>query len=84
MSLLLDLLTFPVTGPVKGITWIAKKISEQADSVLYSEDSIRGKLLELELQLDMGEISEQDYDLQEENLLSMLKIARERRASESE
>ncbi len=84
MGLLFDILAFPLMGPIKGVTWIAEKLVEQADKELYSEDAIRGKLLELELRFDMGEIAEKDYNEQEETLLSMLRIARERQAPESD
>ena len=84
MGLLFDILAFPLMGPIKGVTWIAEKIVEQADKELYSEDAIRGKLLELELRFDMGEIAEKDYNEQEETLLKLLRIARERQAPESD
>ena len=83
MGLLFDILAFPLMGPIKGVTWIAEKIVEQADKELYSEDAIRGKLLELELRFDMGEIAEKDYNEGEEILLRLLKIARERQAPDS-
>jgi len=84
MGILFDILAFPLMGPIKGISWIATKISEQAEKELYSEDAIRGKLLELELRFDMGEIAEKDYNDMEETLLNRLRIARERQAPESE
>jgi hypothetical protein len=84
MGILFDILAFPLMGPIKGITWIAEKIVEQADNELYSEDAIRGKLLELELRFDMGEIAEKDYNEAEETLLNLLRIARERKTPESD
>ena len=84
MGILFDILAFPLMGPIKGITWIAEKIGEQADKEFYSEDAIRGKLLELELRFDMGEIAENDYNELEETLLKRLRIARERQAPESD
>ena len=84
MGLLFDILAFPLMGPIKGISWIAEKIVEQADKELYSEDAIRGKLLELELRFDMGEISEEDYTALEENLLKLLRTARERQEPEAD
>jgi len=83
MSLLFDLLTFPLMGPIKGVTWIAEKIVETADKELYSEEAIRGKLLELELHYELGEISEEKYLELEEDLLKMLRVAREHQATES-
>lgn len=84
MGLLFDLLTFPLMGPVKGVAWIAGKIAEQAEKELYSEEAIRGKLMELELRYDLGEISEDDFLETEEALLQLLRIARERLTEEQE
>ena len=84
MGILFDILAFPLMGPIKGVSWIAEKIGEQADKELYSEDSIRGKLLELELRFDLGEIAEKDYDELEETLLNRLRTAREHQTHESE
>lgn len=84
MGFLTDLLTFPVTGPIKGVVWIAEQVAEQADRELYDEDKIRSQLMELELRLDMGEISEEEYLEAEEILLERLRVIRERQAAERE
>jgi ribosome recycling factor len=57
---LLDILTFPVSGPINFVTWLAEKIAEQMDNEFYSEEAIRRQLLDLELKFDLGEISEDD------------------------
>ena len=84
MGFLIDLLTLPVTGPLKGLIWIAEKVAEQADKVLYDEDAVRGQLMELELHYDLGEISEEEYLEAEEALLERLRVIRERQAAERE
>jgi len=84
MGWLTDLLTFPVTGPVKGLVWVAEKITEQAEKELYSEDAVRGKLLELELRFDLGEISEEDFTEAEASLLGLLSLIRARNKAEQE
>ncbi len=84
MGLLMDLLTLPFMGPVKGVAWIAEKIVEQAEKELYSEEAIRGKLMELELRYDLGEISEDDFLETEEALLQLLRITREHLREEQE
>jgi hypothetical protein len=82
VGFLLDLLTLPVTGPIKGVIWIAEKVTEQAEKELYDEDAVRGKLMELELRYDLGEISEEEYLAAEEALLERLRVIRERQAAE--
>jgi hypothetical protein len=84
MGFLTNLLTFPVMGPIKGIVWIAEKVAEEADKKLYDEDAVRGQLMELELRLDLGEISEEEYLEVEEVLLERLRIIRERQAANTQ
>jgi hypothetical protein len=68
-------------GPIKGIVWIAEKVNEQVEKELYDEDKVRGQLMEMELRLDLGEISEEEYLEVEEVLLERLRIIRERQAA---
>ena len=82
MALLLDLLAFPVMGPVKGLMWIAEKISEHAESEVYDESKLRGRLMELELRYDLQEISTEEYEQAEAALLKLLRVSRERQREE--
>jgi len=84
MGFLIDLLTLPVMGPIKGVMWIAEKVAEQADKEIYDEDKVRGQLMELELRYDLGEIEEEEYLAAEEALLARLRVIRERQAAERE
>jgi len=76
MGSLLDLLTLPVSGPIKGVLWVARKVAEQAEKEFYDEDAVRGKLLELELRYDLGEIDEEEYEALEEALMERLREIR--------
>jgi hypothetical protein len=78
MGWLFKILTFPVSGPIDGVTWVAGKLLEQAEAELYSPEKIRGMLLELELKLELGEIGEAEYEQAEAELLARLREARER------
>jgi len=84
MGFLINLLTFPVLGPIKGVMWIAEKVVEQADKEVYDEDKLRGLLMELELRFELGEMAEQEYLAAEELLLERLKVARQRKTAGSE
>jgi hypothetical protein len=84
MGFFLDLLAWPVTLPIKGTVWIANKVAEQAEKELYSEDAVRGKLLELELRYDLGEIDEDEYVAAEEALLERLRTIRRYLAEQQE
>jgi hypothetical protein len=78
MGFLLDLLALPLTGPIKGVMWIAEQVAEQAERELYDPDRVRAKLMELELLYDMGEITEEEYLETEEILLEKMRVIRER------
>lgn len=74
--MILDILTAPFTGPLKGVTWLAEQILDQAQLQMPSEQTILRGLTELELKLDLGEIDEEEFELQEEILLQQLNILR--------
>jgi len=77
MGFLFDVLTFPVLGPIRGVIWVAEKIVEEANKELYDEDAVQGRLMELELRYDLGEISEEEYEEAEKVLLERLNAIRE-------
>jgi hypothetical protein len=60
-------------SPVKGINWIFKKIHELAEEELSGEaDRIRDTLTELYMQLETGEITEEEFEKKETLLLDKL------------
>ena len=67
--MLFELLTFPVLGPIKGIAWIGEQILERADFQQNDRASLEKQLLSLQLSFDLGDISETDFEDQEEALL---------------
>jgi len=82
MGSLLDLLTMPVLGPIRGVIWIAEKVNEQVERKLYDAEAVHGQLMELELRYDLGEISEEEYLKAEEALLERLKAIEKHKAKE--
>jgi len=70
--MLLDILAFPVLGPIKGIAWIGEQILERADFQQNDRESLEKQLLALQLSFDLGDISEEDFETQEEELLLAL------------
>ena len=77
MNLLLKSLTFPVMGPLDATVWAARKIAERAENVYYDDMPIRVALQELELRLDLGEISEEAFEAEEALLLVRLQEVRD-------
>jgi hypothetical protein len=76
MGILMNLLTLPLTGPINGTIWIAEKLLEQAENEMYDEGKVRAKLMELEMLLDLGDISEEAYMAAEDELLERLRDIR--------
>ncbi|OLP17610.1 gas vesicle protein GvpG [Leptolyngbya sp. 'hensonii'] len=67
--MLLRLLLAPITGPLEGVTWIARQIQERVDTETNDLENLKKQLLALQLTFDMGDIPEADFEAQEEELL---------------
>jgi len=80
MGLVFDLLTSPILGPIRGVHWLAAKVTEVAESEVLDENKVRSKLMELSIRLEMGEITEEEYDEQERVLVERLNVIREAKA----
>jgi len=74
MFLLDDLLM----APIKGVQFIAGKIYEVVDKELNDESVIKKQLLQLQMQLEEGEISEEEFADQEAELFARLRAIRQR------
>lgn len=74
---LLDLLTWPIVGPVKGLAWVAEQIAQEADREFFDEDRVRGELAELQMRYELGEVTEGVYAQEETALLRRLNAIRE-------
>jgi hypothetical protein len=60
-------------SPIKGINWIFRKIHELAEEELVGEaDRLRESLTELYMQLEAGQITEEEFEQQETLLLDRL------------
>jgi hypothetical protein len=69
MFLIDDLLFIPVDG----FKFILKQIQQVADRELNDETLIKSQLLELQMRLELEEISEEDYKQQETDLFARLR-----------
>ena len=80
----LDLLFLPVTGPIGGLIWIGEKIQERADIEYDDSENLNKLLLSLQLDYDMGNISEEEFEIQEEELLLKIQALEEEEAAEDQ
>ena len=72
MGPLWKILSAPIMLPTKGLLFVFDKIREQAETELWDEGKVHQQLLQLQMMLDVGEISEADFYTAEEELLDRL------------
>ena len=63
-------------APLNGIIWLGKKINEVAEKEFSDEGLIKEKLMQLQLRFEMDEISEDEYNKQEKEILERLEAIR--------
>jgi Gas vesicle protein G len=71
MGLVTGLLTLPL-APVRGTIWLAERLLEEAERELNDPQAIEQQLLEAEQRFERGEISEEELELIEDELLRRL------------
>jgi hypothetical protein len=70
--MVLRLLLLPITGPLMGVAWLGEKILEQANAEIEEKENLSKQLLALQLAFDMGEISEEEFEIREQELLQAM------------
>ncbi len=63
-------------APLYTVIWLGKKINEVVEKEFSDEGRIKEKLMELQLHFEMDEISEEEYNRQEKELLARLDAIR--------
>ena len=64
-------------APLKGVIAIGKKLNEVVEKETSDEGRIKEEMMKLQLKFEMDEISEEEYDSREDELLEMLERIRE-------
>ena len=59
-------------SPLNLVVWLGKKIDEVAEREFSDDGLIKEKLMQLQLRFEMDEISEEEYNRQEKELLDRL------------
>ena len=77
--LLDDLLLLPIKGPIAGFRWIMKTIQTMADEELMNDQPWKERLIELQMRLELAEISEEEYVREEAVVFQALRDIRARR-----
>ncbi len=79
MLLLDDILMFPVKGSLAGFRWIVNMVQKLADDELLDDQPWKERLIELQMLLELREISEEDYTREEAIVFQALRDIRARR-----
>src|SRR5438105_14628870 len=82
--MLFKLLTAPISLPMAGMKFVFKQVADLADQELYDEGTLREQLLLLQLQLEEGDIDDDDFVEQEAELLARLREIKARKRAEAE
>jgi hypothetical protein len=77
MGLITNLLFFPVTGPVAGIKWSLGKVQSVVEEELTDDTPIKNELMELQMQLELGDITDDEYVEREAEIMVRLREIRE-------
>jgi len=62
-------------APVRGSGWVIRQVLREAERIYYDPSTIRAELSRLEQQLEAGEITEEEFDRQEDELLDRLEAS---------
>jgi len=76
LGLLKHLLFWPVTGPIAGIEWSLGKVAQVVDEELTDDTPIKNELMELQMQLELGDIDDDEYVRREADLMRRLREVR--------
>lgn len=70
-----------VLAPVKMLIWLAEKIEETAEEEVNDESKWHERLLELQIKYELGEITEEEFEREEELVMERISAIRESKES---
>jgi hypothetical protein len=70
-----------LTAPLDGLVWIAEQIEERATEELEQKENLQKRLTTLQLKFDLGDISEEDFVVQEQEILEAMEVELEANGS---
>ncbi|WP_413173338.1 gas vesicle protein GvpG [Anabaena azotica] len=82
--MLMKALLLPIMGPISGVVWIAEQIQERTNTEFDAQENLHKRLLSLQLAFDIGELSEEEFEIQEEEILLKIQALEEQARIEAE
>jgi Gas vesicle protein G len=81
---LFKLLTAPISLPMAGMKFVFQQVADLADQELNDDGTLREQLLLLQVQLEEGDIEEDEFVEREAELLARLREIKARKRAEAE
>jgi hypothetical protein len=75
--MLFKLLAAPMTMPLAGFRFILNQVSDMAVKEAFNEDNLRDELLLLQVQVEDGTISQEEFAVRERDVIARLRVIRE-------
>jgi hypothetical protein len=77
MGLLTKILLSPFLGPVWGAQWSLEKVERAVKEELSDDTSVKNEFMQLQLELESGEIDDEEYLVREKEIMQRLREVRE-------
>lgn len=77
MGLLSSILLAPFTGPIDGTMWTLDKVQRAVQEQLVDDTPIKEDLMRLQLELEAGDIDDDEYLVREAEIMRRLREVRE-------
>lgn len=77
MGLLSSILLAPFTGPIDGTMWTLDKVQRAVQEQLVDDTPIKEDLMRLQLELESGDIDDDEYLVREAEIMRRLREVRE-------
>jgi hypothetical protein len=76
MGFLKHLLFWPVTGPTYLARFSLEKVQGVVQDQLTDEDRVKADLLDLQMRVELGEVDDEQYEIEEAALMAQLREVR--------
>ena len=77
MGLLSSILLAPFTGPWDGTMWTLDKVRRAVEEELTDDSAVKEDFMRLQLELEEGEIDDDEYIVREQAIMQRLREVRE-------
>jgi hypothetical protein len=74
-----DILLAPIKLPIAGFNWILKQIQTMANEELLNDQPWKERLIELQMMLEVGDITDAEYAEEEKKVFQALRDIRARK-----